>query len=371
MTHSQAIHTLVIGGGPAGLATSYCLKQRSIPHLVLERGPTVGTTWVHFYESLRLHTGKHLSHLPGLPFPAGTPLFPSRAEFVAYLQDYAARFALPIELESEVLRVGQDQDGTWLLEGNRASYRAKNLVAATGIVSQPFRPHFPGEELFRGSILHSVSYRRPENFQGKNVLVVGVGNSGAEIAAELGESGAKVDLAVRSGAYIVPLSLAGVPIQYFSILLQKLPLHIAEGIAAGLRRITALRRGPSPLPPPHHRVFERPPVIGFRLSDAVAAGLVRIRPDLKIISPEGVTFVDGRTGTFDVIILATGFRPALAMFGDLLTLDDRGCARRERVKSLDRLGLYFMGQNFGAIGALKNISDDAPLVADLIARSSV
>jgi len=204
---TERVHVVVVGGGPAGLATSQQLRQHGVPHRVLERGDTVGYTWANLYESLTLHTGKHMSSLPGMAFPRSAPLFVSRQDFLEYLRSYAARFELAIETGCEVHRI-TPTDGTWTVSTNRGVLAADCVVVATGIVANPKAPHFPGQEQFAGRLAHSVAYRRPDGYVGRRVLVVGVGNSGAEIGSEIARAGGEVTVAVRSGANVVPLTLA-------------------------------------------------------------------------------------------------------------------------------------------------------------------
>ncbi|OLC08397.1 MAG: hypothetical protein AUH42_01535, partial [Gemmatimonadetes bacterium 13_1_40CM_70_11] len=268
--------TCVIGGGPAGLATSQQLAARRIPHRVLERGDVVGYTWANLYASLRLHTGKHMSSLPGLGFPRSAPLFVPRALFWEYLRDYAQRFGLPVETGCQVSDAKYQGEG-WRVRFDGRELEVGALVVATGIVANPRRPHLPGMDAFAGRLLHSVEYRRPEAFVGRRVLVVGVGNSGAEIGSEIAHAGGTVTLAVRSGANVVPLTLLGLPIQYVSYWVRKLPRRLQEVLVAGVAKMTDLRRGPPVLPRPGYSPLDAIPVIGFHLVDAIKTGLVRVR----------------------------------------------------------------------------------------------
>jgi Pyridine nucleotide-disulphide oxidoreductase len=367
---SDEVDVVVVGAGPAGLATSQQLLARRIHHRVLERGDTVGYTWANLYDSLTLHTGKHMSSLPGLPFPRSAPLFVPRREFLTYLRDYSSRFELPVETGRGVEHITR-RDGHWMLTtpGGR-TLTARVVVVATGIVANPKTPRFPGQERFReGRIAHSVAYRRPDGYAGRRVLVVGVGNSGAEIASEIARAGGRVTVAVRSGANVVPLTLAGVPIQYVSYGLRKLPRRVQEAAVALVRAVTELRRGKPVLPRPGHSPLDAIPVIGFHLVDAISRGLIDVRPGVSELTADGARFTDGSTGRFDEIILATGFGAALGPLGGLVQLDPKGFARRrDRVVSLDQPALYFVGHNYDATGGLYNINRDARLVAKLIAK---
>jgi len=364
---AERIDVVVVGGGPAGLAASQQLRQHGVPHRVLERGDAVGYTWANLYDSLTLHTGKHMSSLPDMPFPRSAPLFVSRREFLDYLRRYAESFELPIDTRRTVERI-ERTDGTWTVSTSRGDIAASVVVVATGIVANPTTPHFPGQERFAGRIAHSVAYRRPDGYAGRRVLVVGVGNSGAEIGSEIARAGGRVTVAVRSGANVVPLTLAGLPIQYVSYWLRKLPRRVQEGAVALVRLLTELRRGKPVLPRPAYSPLDAIPVIGFHLVDAIAQGLIDVRGGVAELTVDGARFTDGAAAPFDDIILATGFAAALGPLGALVQLDAKGFARRrDRVVSLDQSDLFFVGHNYDATGGLYNISRDARLAARLIA----
>ena len=357
-----------MGAGPAGLATSQQLGTRGVPHVVLERGDVPGQCWATAYDSLTLHTGKLMSSLPGLPLPRSDPTFVPRQNFWEYLCRYAEHFRLPVETRCQVSGVGR-RNGKWVLTTSGGERVAHALVIATGIMSNPQVPRLPGQDRFTGRIQHSVEYRRPNGYGGRRVLVVGVGNSGAEIASELGRAGVDVTLAVRSGANVVPLTMLGLPIQYVSYWVRKLPRTAQNLIVALVDRLTRLRRGPPVLPRPGHSPLDAIPVIGFHLVDAIEAGLVRLKPAVEEVTERGARFTDNSSAAFDDIILATGFAPALAPLGNLVRSDVKGFAlRRDRVASVDQPNLYFVGHNYDATGGLWNIWIDSRLVAEAISR---
>jgi cation diffusion facilitator CzcD-associated flavoprotein CzcO len=367
MPTPDRIPVLVLGAGPAGLATSAMLAHHGIEHTVLERGPRVGWSWVNFYDSLVLHTGKHLSALPLAGFPAGTPLFPPRAAFVDYLERYATGRALPVRTGVDVSRVARDGYG-WIVHAEGEELRTHALVVATGIASSPRMPAFPGREHYGGRVMHSVEYRRPDAMVGRRVLVVGAGNSGAEIASELARHGATVEIAVRSGVNVVPRSLAGVPVQYVALALRRLPRSVQVRVAAMVAALGSRRRGVA-LPRTTRSALDAIPIIGFHLVDAVREGAVTVRPGVAGFTEAGVRFTDGSEGAFDTVIMATGFTPALGALGGLVSRDANGFARRtDRVTSADQPGLFFVGQNYDALGGLRNLTMDARLVGDRLAR---
>ncbi len=369
MSTVERVPVVVVGAGPAGLATSAELRKRRIEHRVLERGPSVGHSWRGLYDSLTLHTGKHLSALPGFRFGRDVPLFPPRDAFVDYLEHYARRFSLPVETTRAVTRAYRDGD-RWRLQTHSGNLDAKALVVATGIVSNPRIPTFRGQGNFRGRLLHSVEYHRPDDFVGQRVLVVGVGNSGGEIGSELARSGATVTISVRTGANVVPRDFLGIPVQYLSVLLRVLPRAGRDKVARAFGRITELRRGPAVLPRPPYGPLDAIPLIGFHLVDAIREGLIAVRGAVAGFTPDGVRFADDRVEPFDSVILATGFTSALSALDGLVQRDERGFARRlDRVTSADQPNLFFVGHTYDAAGGLFNISLDAKLAAREIARS--
>lgn len=364
-------HVVIVGAGPAGLAAARELKRRGFTPRILERGDAPAWSWRNFYDSLVLHTGRHMSVLPGMRYPRGTPLFPSRNDFVDYLERYVEQFGLRVETGTSVLRAHPpSDDGAWRLETNRGDIEADALVFATGVVANPIVPDIPGRETFAGRVLHSLEYRNPEPFRGRRVLVVGVGNSGGEIASELARAGVDVCVSVRSGADIVPLTIGGIPIQYVATVLWKLPTAVRERIIARVRRRTEKRRGPSRIPPLGWTRPDRIPLIGFHLDDEVRAGRVRLLPAIASITPAGARFDDGSEHPFDDVILATGFRPALQPLEGVVRTDERGFAiRSDRVTSADQPRLFFVGHNYDVSGGLRNIWRDAPLAARAVRRA--
>lgn len=364
---TSTVDVLIVGGGPGGLAVSQQLGERGIANVVVESGQYPGWMWGQTYESLRLHTGKHLSALPGMPFPRGTDLFPSRAEFTSYMESYSVRFAIPLRFRVEAHAV-EREEGTWRVRTNRGWVLARTLVVATGIMSSPTSPKLPGLASFEGHLTHSSKYRQPSSYAGQRVLVVGIGNSGAEIAVELAEAGARVAVSVRSGANNVPLSIAGVPSQYLGWAISWMPRRLQQRLTRLFGLAGSLIRGGSPIPR-KEGFGECPdvPLIGNKLAKAVESGEIELLPDVDRFVPDGALFTNGSRYSFDGVILATGYRAAIEWLGDFGERDKCGFAkRRDRVQSLEHSGLYFIGHNYDGRGGLYNISIDAKRIARLI-----
>ena len=367
---SEFFNVVIVGAGPGGLAVSQQLAARRISHVVVEKGDHAAWMWSQVYDSLRLHTGKHLSSLPGMPFPKGTPLFPNRSQFTAYLQSYAEHFQLPIRTGVEATGLDRD-DGAWVLNTTRAVYGAGIVVVATGIMSSPVLPAFPGVEAYTGQLFHSAEYRRPDERLGESILVIGIGNSAAEISSELANTGRQVTLSVRSGATVIPRTIAGIPSQYFGWAMSWLPGPFQRGSVrftgqlGGLlkrREVTLPRKGDVPQ-------CQDVPVVGHAILDHLNAGRVRLRPGVAEFTARGVRFIDGTEWQGDTLVMATGYRSAMEWMGKYGARDRCDFAlRKGRVKSADHPDLYFMGHNYDGRGGLYNIRIDAKHIARQVAR---
>lgn len=363
----MTLDAVVIGAGPAGLASSYELTRRGLSHVVLERGERLAHTWRHLYDSLVLHTGRHLSTIPGQSYPRGTPLFPTRTDLITYLDQYAARFRLPIQTSAEVVAL-ERHGNEWLTRTRRGeSVRSRSAIVAAGIAANPHVPELPGRDGFRGRVRHSIEYRRPSDITGRRVLIIGAGNSAGEIASELARAGFAVTLSVRSGATVLPLKLFGLPSQYVGLPFGYLPRAVQRVVINIGSRFAGSSRSRL-LPPAVPKDCPNVPVIGFNLVEAIRSGAIRVKAGVRALGPDEATFVDGSTEPIDEVILATGFRAALGFLNGSIGLDRCGYGRRRhRVISDDQPNLYFVGHNPDARGGLFSISRDAPRVGRLIA----
>ena len=365
---------IVVGGGPGGLAVSQQLSARRIVNVVLERGDRAAWMWENVYDSLRLHTGKHLSSLPEMSFPAGTSLFPTRREFTAYIEAYVDRFNLPLRTGAEVTGLRRE-DGVWVVDSDGAEYRSRVAVVATGIMSSPLMPDFPGAASFTGRILHSSDYKRPDEFLDSRVLVVGIGNSAAEIASELTAAGVNVAVSVRSGANVVPRSMAGIPSQYFGWAISWLPGSLQRSSVRGAAMVGELlgSRKSSELPG-KERLDACPdvPLIDSGVARYIGAGRIKVLPGVVGYTYTGVRLTDGTEWTCDAVILATGYRATIQWMGEYGDRDECGFAdRRDRVRSSKYAGLFFVGHNYDGRGGLYNIKLDAKRIGRLIERDHV
>lgn len=363
---------VVVGAGPAGLATSACLRQRGLPHLVLERADQPGAAWAQHYHRLHLHTDKRWSALPFAPWPADAPRYPSRQQVVDYLVHYAGRHAGPLQLGVEVHRI-QPASGRLQVVTSTGTLQPRAVVVASGYNAVPNRPALPGLQDFEGPVLHASEYRHPGPLAGRRTLVVGCGNSGAEIALDLAEHGVDVAMVVRGPVHVVPRDLFGRPTQRTNILLSPLPLGLRDALAGAVLRLAVgdlSRWGlvrPSIGP---NRMIEtqgRVPLLDIGTVAQIQAGRIRILPAVEQVLPGAVRFAGGRQHPFDAIILATGYTPGLGRLvqGFDQIADARGRPHRFG-RETDIPGLYFVGFRNPTTGALREIALEAPRVAAAI-----
>ncbi|WP_046508742.1 flavin-containing monooxygenase, partial [Streptomyces odonnellii] len=309
----------VIGGGPGGLAVAAMLRRRGARAVVLEKSGAVGASWRGHYDRLRLHTTRRGSALPGLKMPRSFGRWVARADMVRYLEKYAELNRLEIVTGVEVTRIEPAPDGTgWLLHatgGRELTGRA--VVVATGYNHTPRMPSWPGAESYDGELLHASAYRNAGPYAGKDVLVVGVGNTGAEIAVDLAEGGAaRVRLAIRTAPHIVRRSTAGWPAQRTGILVRRLPAWSVNIAAAGVARLSVPDLSSYGLPRPDTGLYTRVrqgaiPVQDVGLIDAVRAGRVEPVAAVESFDRNKVVLADGTRITPEAVIAATGYTRAL------------------------------------------------------------
>src|SRR3954449_10126576 len=229
---------LVVGAGPAGLAVAACLRKRGIDVLVVDRGDAVGDSWRDRYPRLHLHTPRVQSALPGLRIPRRFGRWVAKDDMASYLRLYAEHHGIRPRFGVEVTRLERDGE-LWKAETGGAPLSARQVVLASGYNREPVLPEWPGRETFRGELLHASAYPGPARFRGREVLVVGAGNTGAEIAADLAEGGAaRVRIAVRTPPNVVPRQLGPVPITLMAISMDFSPAWLVDPINRLLQRLT-------------------------------------------------------------------------------------------------------------------------------------
>lgn len=369
----------VIGGGPGGLAAAAALRAQGVRVVVLEKAPEVGASWRGHYDRLHLHTTRRWSALPGLAMPRKFGRWVSRDDVVRYLEKYAAFHELEVITGVEVSRVDRAPDGAgWVLSatGGRV-LKGRAVVVATGFNHTPHVPDWTGREAWAGELVHAAEYRDPGPYEGRSVLVAGIGNTGAEIAVDLVEGGAReVRIAVRTVPHIVRRSTAGWPAQATGILVRRLPVRLVDRAGALMAKAAVPDLAAQGLPRPDTGLYSRVkdgaiPVQDVGLIDAVKAG--RVRPVAAIASFEesAVVLTDGTRLTPDAVIAATGYRRALeGLVGHLGVLDGRGRPVAQGARSPKGApGLYFTGFSNPISGMFREMARDAVKIAHRIARA--
>ncbi len=361
---------IIVGAGASGLATGACLKMRGIQSLILEAGEAPGTTWRSLYDRLHLHTVKRLSGLPGYPMPRRMARYPSRTEVAEYLATYAKRFDLRIETSCPVTSARREGD-RWIVTTPQGERSARVLVSATGIFHNPAQVTYPGQEEYGGAIVNASTYRNADPFAGQRVLVVGSGNTGAEIAVDLAEHGIETTVSIRAGTNVVPRDLLGLPIQVWAHVLDSLPATLQRVVGPAMLRRSATRQLKAGVPRSAAAAgqSDRVPVIGLAFLEEVKRGRITIHGAIEQFTPSGVRFADGDEAAYDSVILATGYRPALDYLASAVPLDATGRPRVDGVRALDAPDLYFIALRQSIRGTLFIISREAPEAARQIAAS--
>jgi putative flavoprotein involved in K+ transport len=335
------VEVAVVGAGQAGLALGHFLARQGRRFVILEAGPSVGTAWRERWDSLLLFTSRRYDGLPGLAFPGDPDGYPSRDEVVAYLEQYADRFELPIEVGSRVRSLAK-RDGTFVLDLGDRLVEAEQVVVATGPFQVPRVPAFAGDlapDVFQA---HSTGYRRPGDVPEGTVLVVGGGNTGYQIAKELSATHA-VKLAIGSRQTPLPQRLLGRDLFWWLTKLGLLEKTVDSRLGRRARhRDTLIGSGPRQLR--RHGIELKPRVVG--------------------VSGRTVGFADGSRLDVDAVIWATGYRPDYSWI-ELPITDETGAARHRRGVT-DVPGLYFLGlswQHTRGSALLGFVADDAAFIA--------
>ncbi len=349
---------LIIGAGLAGLAAAVRLGQLGVPAEILELAENVGSSWRQRYDRLRMNTCRWNIMLWFGRFPKGTPAFPTRDEFVRYMESYVSKHDLRVTFGVKVDRIDRAADG-WRLATSAGERTAREVIVATGQERVPKIPDWPERDRFPGRLLHSAQYRNSSEFRGKDMLVVGSGCSGMDIAGDLIQGGAaRVRLAVRTPPHIVMRTSAWGPNDLHEAVLQRLPPGIADSIDVFIRLKTVGDLAPWGLTLPEEGTYTisrredvEPTIIDPDVVEAIKGGRIEIVPGVSSVDPNGVQLDDGTAFCPDAIIAATGFRTGLEPFvGHLGVLDDHGVPRSKH-DSATAAGLCFLGYE-GAVGVI-------------------
>jgi hypothetical protein len=342
----------VVGAGPAGLAALRALTAHGLDAVAFERGGRVGGVWTledrhtAAYKSLHLITSRPRTEFAEHPMPEGTPDYPARDAVGRWLEDYVERFELGprIRLNTEVTRTERLADGGWEIEGERFDV----LVVASGhneIAAWP-SPAYPGSDDFKGEQLHALDFGVGRDFEDKNVLVVGMGNSAMDIATDVSHFAARTLLSVRRGSWVIPKRLLGKPadqvIRPWAAV--HVPWQIRQPIAQTLLKLTVGRPEDVGLPKPDGGLFQSHPTISDTIVSRIVHGEITPKPGIETLETDGVRFTDGTREAVDAIVWCTGYRVAIPFLAPELVGDDPQTLRLyKRILHFDHDDLFFIG----------------------------
>lgn len=370
---------VVIGAGPAGLAVARQLDHRhGVKALVVDRAAAPAISWRRRYDNFRLNTTGFLSHLPGQRIPFNAGRWPTKEDMVRYFDHYVARQNIAIMLGCEVHHVNRDGE-LWRLDTSSGEIQTPAIVLATGNYGVPTIPAWPGLSCFNGDLVHSGDFTNAWPYRDRDVLVVGAGNSAADIAVQLANNGARrIWLAVRTPPHLVRRAMGPFPSDIFLELFSRVPARVIDPLIARMNRLmwgdlsaygfarptlglkaTVEQRG-------------RIPTLADELIDLVRVGRVEVVGAVETLESDGVTLVGGASVAPQAIIAATGFGTDLGgLVGHLGVLDEQGNPRGGFASHLGD-GMFAIGYGIPPNGPLRAIRLHAtPLareVADYLKR---
>ncbi|KAK8579424.1 hypothetical protein V6N13_142636 [Hibiscus sabdariffa] len=316
---------VIVGAGPSGLAVGACLKNRGVPFVVLERADCIASLWQkRTYDRLKLHLPKQFCQLPYFPFPDDFPEYPTKYQFINYLESYAKHFDINPNFNETVQSAKYDETfGLWRVKTISASglipveieYICRWLAVATGENAEKVVPEFEGLTDFGGRVAHACDYKSGKSYCGERVLVVGCGNSGMEVSLDLCNHNAKPSMVVRSSVHVLPREVFGKSTFEFAVSMMKwLPLWLVDKmllifayLILGNTEKYGLKRpclGPLEL----KNTAGKTPVLDIGALRKIKSGKIKIVPGIKKFSRGKVELLNGQTLEIDSVILATGYR---------------------------------------------------------------
>jgi dimethylaniline monooxygenase (N-oxide forming) len=355
----------VIGAGSSGITAAKALLDRGIPFDALDMSDRIGGNWAidnpngvsSAYRSLHINTSRERMEYSDYAMPKSYPDFPKHTHIARYFNDYVDHFGLRerIEFETRVDHADRRHDGVWEVRvtgpGGEETREYDALVVANGHHWDPRWPEPPFPGSFDGVELHSHHYRHADDWLGKRVVVLGMGNSAMDIAVEASYVAEKVMLAARRGAHVIPKYIFGRPIDQIGAS-PRIPFAVRRRIIEGLLRVYQGTMEQYGLPTPDHRFGDAHPTISADLLNRVAHGEVHPKPNIERLEGDRVRFADGSVERADVIVYCTGYRVAFPFFDErLISAPDNDLPLYKRTFHPDIGDVFFVGlmQPLGAI----------------------
>ncbi len=360
----------LVGAGPIGLGVARALKQHGIPYVQFESASELGGNWRDgVYETAHIISSRKTTEFTDYPMPSDYPDFPSAAQMLAYLQEYARHYDLAPQIAfettvSDARPVVRDGEERWELafgDGTRGVY--KGVIACIGHHWNRRWPSYPGT--FAGTLMHSKDYRTPEQLRGKRVLTIGGGNSACDIASEAARVGASSHISNRRGYWFLPKTLFGVPLvelirPWMPLWLQRIFLRTALAVSVGDYQRYGLQK-------PDHAIFEHHPTLNSELLHYIKHGRITPHPDVARYDGEFVEFVDGKRERFDVIVAATGFHQTIPFLSAELVPIEGPIVKLYGSMMSDRFrNMYVFGWSQARYGFGPIVSPGADLLAEVI-----
>ncbi|TYH05456.1 hypothetical protein ES288_A08G084800v1 [Gossypium darwinii] len=366
---------IIIGAGPSGLATAASLNLHSIPYILLEREDFFASLWKkNAYDRLHLHLHKQFCQLPHLPFPHSYPRFISKQQFVSYLDDYVSHFKItPLYCRCVELALFDEITKEWIVKVRKLSsgeveeFRGRFLVVASGEATDPYTPEIEGLKSFPGDVFHSTQFKNGKAFRDKNVLVVGSGNSGMEIAMDLANHGAKTSIVVRSPVHILSREMVYLGLN----LLKYIPLNMVDWLMVMLSKLVYRELSKYGLSRPKEGPFfmkvanGKYPVLDVGTYSKIKSREIQVLPAISSVKGNEVVFENAESHALDTIVFCTGFKRSTHIWlkGDDYLLKDDGIPKPSFPNHWKgKNGLYCVGLSrrglYGAGFDAQNIADD-------------
>jgi putative flavoprotein involved in K+ transport len=370
------ISVVIVGAGPAGLAAAAALQSRRFAPVVLEGESHVGGPWRRHYEGIRLQSPKSMSWLPGMRFDDKVDRWVTQAQFIEYLEQYTQFHHIDIKFGTQVSTIRRVEQ-EWVIDTTAGRFNSRVVVVCMGYNRVPFIPDFPGMDRFTGEIYHSSIITRPSDYCGADVLVVGTGNSGAEIAAKIAAAGAKrVRISVRTYPHVVKRSFLGVPTIVGAVLVDPLPPKVGDWLLGPTNRLMVgdLRRlglrNPAEGMVSTYAKRKVTPIIDTGFLAELREGRIEPVAGVRSFDEHEVMLCDNSKVPTDVVILATGYRRGLdSVFPKGEVLNGSGDPLADGPEPLANApGLYFFGYTHPFSGNLRRLRIEAPKLAEEVRR---